>query len=302
MSFSYRISPTSVHRIIIETCEALRVVLLATEMPQPTDEMWGKISKDFKLLWQFPNCIGAIDGKHINIQAPQNSGSLFYNYKNYFSIVLLAIADAKYKFVAVDVGGYGKSSDGGIFSHSTLGRSLENSTMNIPGPKPLPSLSTGEAATEPLPHVLVGDEAFPLKKYLMRPYPATTSRSNESERIYNYRLSRARRVVENTFGMVVQRFRVLYGKLQMNPDNAAKVVFATCLLHNFLIGERLPEEITDDSASCNQPSLCNLDRIGTRGAFESLAIRDKFKEYFQGDGQVSWQLDVVRRGAILNPE
>jgi hypothetical protein len=100
-------------------------------------------------------------GKHIEIQAPQNSGSLLFNYKKTFSVVLLALVDANYKFTIIDDGRYGKSSDGGLFARSILGKSLEANTLNIPNSKPPPN------SEEPLPFVVVGDEAFPIKKYLL---------------------------------------------------------------------------------------------------------------------------------------
>lgn len=93
-----------------------------------------------------------------------NGGSDFWNYKGENSIVPLALVDPKYKFLVVDVGSYGKNSDGGIFNKSALGESLEQGKLRMPADKSLsPDL-------EPLPHVIVADEAFPLKSYLMRPY------------------------------------------------------------------------------------------------------------------------------------
>ena len=85
-------------------------------------------------IWSFLNYLAAIDGKHITIQYQQRSGAFYLNYKKTFSVVLLALVDAHYNFIAVDVGSYGKNSDGGIFSHSNIGKSLENSTFNIPPP------------------------------------------------------------------------------------------------------------------------------------------------------------------------
>jgi hypothetical protein len=113
---------------------------------------------DFWVLWNFPNYIGAIDGKHMKIQAPPNSGSKFFNYKHSFSVVQLALVDAHYKFTVVDIGSYGRNSDGGVFAHSKLGKYLETH-LGIPEDKQLP----GTLCLTP--HVIMGDEAFPLKTF-----------------------------------------------------------------------------------------------------------------------------------------
>jgi hypothetical protein len=80
-SFSYRIAPSTVHYINISTCEPIWNKLSPTELPQPTEEEWKKEAKEFYSLWQCPNCNGATDGKRIEIQAPHNGSSLFFNYK-----------------------------------------------------------------------------------------------------------------------------------------------------------------------------------------------------------------------------
>ena len=77
-------------------------------MPSPTDEIFTEISKDFNIRWNFPNCIESIDAKHIRLHCPPNSGSQYFNYKQYHSIVLQAVVDANLKFVTVDVGAFGK--------------------------------------------------------------------------------------------------------------------------------------------------------------------------------------------------
>jgi hypothetical protein len=106
--------------------------------------------------------------------------------------VLLALVDANYKFTYVDIGTNGRISDGGVYAKSGLAASLQTNSLNIPAARPL-SLNH-----QPVPHVIVADEAFPLKEYLIKPYSGklTTSRQR---RIFNYRLSRARRIVENAF-------------------------------------------------------------------------------------------------------
>lgn len=127
---------------------------------------------------------------------------MFYNYKHYHSIVLMAVCDANYRFTLVDIGSCGRKSDGGILRDSKMGKMLETGQFNIPEPQPL--YQGGPV----LPYVIVGDEAFPLKKYLLRPYPFIQDNFSTDKRIYNYRLSRARRTIENTFGIMASQWRI----------------------------------------------------------------------------------------------
>jgi hypothetical protein len=67
-------------------------------MPSPKEELFQEITKDFNIRWNFPNCVASIDGKHIRIKYPPNSGNQYFNYKQYHSIVLQAVVDANLKF------------------------------------------------------------------------------------------------------------------------------------------------------------------------------------------------------------
>ena len=147
--------------------------------------------------WNFHNACGAIDGKHVPIRCPRESGSFYFNYKGFYSIILLALVDAKYKFLYVDVGANGSCSDGGVFKDTDLYKKLDRGTAGLPPRSPLPDDDT------PLPHSLIGDDAFGLRSWLLKPYPHRCM--TNKERIFNYRLSRARRVVENAFGILVHR-------------------------------------------------------------------------------------------------
>ena len=143
-------------------------------MPVLTTEMLLATSNEFYLVWNFPNCVGSTDGKHIRLKCPSNSGSMYYNYKNYYSIVLQGLADARYIFIAIDVGAYGKQSDGGIFRHSSLYQLLSSNNFNMPNARKLPL-----SDVELLFHI---------------PEDSLLSLGN-----FNYRLSRCRRVVERAY-------------------------------------------------------------------------------------------------------
>lgn len=100
-------------------------------MPVPDEEKWKEIAKGFESEWNFPNCVGALDGKHIRIQKPSNARSEYFNYKKFHSIVLQAVADAKSNFILIDVGDYGRCSDGGVLQHSTFGKLLSENRLNL---------------------------------------------------------------------------------------------------------------------------------------------------------------------------
>ena len=199
LGYSYRIHKSTLSHIILDTCNAIWNVLQPEVMPVPTTEDWKRMAEEYEKFWQFPNCCSSIDGKHVLMQAPSNAGSMYFNYKRSHSIVLVAVVDAFYNFVMIDVGAHGKDSDGRVFANSTFGTQLKHGTLNFPPP-------TALSGNIKVPHVFVGDEAFPLLKNLMRPYPGP--RLAPSERIFNYRLSRARRIVENAFGIMAAKFRV----------------------------------------------------------------------------------------------
>ena len=164
---------------------------------------WKEFERDFNDKRNIPGCYGAIDGKHIAIRAPANWGSTFYNYKKSNSIVLVAVVGPNYEFIYIGVGSNGSLSDGGVFRNCSLFEALENGLLPNNG-------------------VIVGDDAFPLKTYLMKPYPGANLAYDE--KIYNYRLSRARRISENGFGILVSRFRVFQKPIACNVTTVDKIV------------------------------------------------------------------------------
>ncbi|KAL4136355.1 hypothetical protein QTP88_007903 [Uroleucon formosanum] len=166
---------------------ALKVSL---RVPQ-TSKDCKEVANGFKDRWQMINCGGCIDGKHIRICQPARSGALYYNYKNFYSIVLMAIVNHNYELIYVDVGKQGRISDGGVIQATTFYRRLQNETLNLPKPMD---------CEEDLNVVFIGDAAFSIEEHVLKPFPQKSL--NYERRIYNYRLSRARNVVENAFGLI----------------------------------------------------------------------------------------------------
>ena len=106
-------------------------------MPR-TKEEWKSVADKAFDCWQFSNAVEAMDGKHISLFHPKGSGSEQYNYKGFFSLVMLALVDQGYKFTFIDVGCQGRISDGGVYNNSSLSNAIENNLLDLPTPHPLP--------------------------------------------------------------------------------------------------------------------------------------------------------------------
>lgn len=184
LGFSFRMGVSTISKIVKETVKAIWTILQPIHMKIPTEQDFKKIAKDYYNIWNFSNCVGAMDGKHIRIICPSHSGTMFYNYKKYFSIVLQGLVDANYKFINIDVGGYGKQSDGGTFRSSALFLHLSDGRLHIPNASPLPNSEIT------VPYVVIGD-AYPLLPNLLKSY--VRQHLDADKECYNSRLSRARR-------------------------------------------------------------------------------------------------------------
>ncbi|XP_049946934.1 uncharacterized protein LOC126445894 [Schistocerca serialis cubense] len=202
---------------------------------------------------------------------------MYYNYKKYFSLALVAVADANCRLIAVNIGGYGKQSGGGTFRASKLYNNILNGTENWPPPKELPGTSVKALL------VLVGDEAFPLLEKLMRPYPGLSL--TEEERLFNRRLSRARTVVERTFGIMASKWRLLRKEIETSVEHADIIIQCICVLHNIIIDEDGPDisfqlSIDQDITEHNALAACfQNDRANSSASRRARNVREAFKNY-----------------------
>lgn len=272
-------SDVTVGKIVKETSKAILHALQTTHMTFPTtQEEVESIKRRFWEKWRFPNCVGCIDGKHVRIRNPRHSGSMFRNYKQYFSIVLQGVAGPDYKFIAVDVGAYGKESDGGIFSNSNLSERLDKGALGTKCIAALPGTNIK------VPHVILGDEAYPLKTYLMRPFPGENL--DPTQRVFNKRLSKARQVIECTFGIMSSKWRLLQKGIEVEPDFVDLIVQCICLLHNIVIDKEGEQQLLSNvqqdkyDENTNDKNVRFASRGENRGTKSAYAVREKFMTFF----------------------
>nr|CAI5837492.1 unnamed protein product [Callosobruchus analis] len=291
LKYTTIISPQALGVIIPETCDAIYKVLLKDYFKFPqSEEEWKNIAKRFEERWNFPHCLGAIDGKHIDIIPPSGSGSYFYNYKGRHSMVLLAVVDARYQFIMCDFGVNGRISDGGVLQNTTFYEKLQNKQLHIPSA-----------------YVFVADDAFALRIDTMKPFRQADLNSKE-RKIYNYRVSRARRIVENAFGILASRFRIYKTQINIEPKSIEAVVMASCALHNFLMSlssnsytsvECFDHENIEDGTimpglSAHDSSMEPLYRRNSgNNSTSAKNVREQFVHYFNNEGTVPWQDNFI---------
>lgn len=312
LSFGFRLGRSTVSKIIHETCSALWEALSPTVLALPNSvDDWMKISLGFENMWNLPHCLGALDGKHVIIDCPAKSGSKFFNYKGTFSVILMGLCDSNYRFTMVDIGNYGSQSDGGVFSRSHFGIKLKNKNLNLPQQSRMPNSEIS------LPYFFIGDEAFPLMENLMRPYPGRYL--NFQKKIYNYRLSRARRIIENSFGIMAARWRIFRRPIKGSPENIDNIIKACIVLHNFLLSDEVGQPVhrrkynppafadTEDSDGnivegewrnevIGEEVVQDIDTPGpNRPKKRAGDVRDLLAKYLTTDGKVPWQNAYVLR-------
>lgn len=227
--------------IVCEVSKAIVEVLWVSEvttyMPKSETDFFQKIS-EMEQTWQFPCCWGAIDGCHIPIKCPPGgleSCKEYHNFKNFYSIVLMAMVDSKYRFTWGSCGFPGNSHDSVIFQSTDLWEQIQGGGY-------IPNIVRNLNGVE-VPPLILADSAFQLKPWLMKPY--TNAKLNPKQRYFNYRLSRARMVTEGAYGQLKGRWRLLMRKCDSFPDEVKTVTLACMVLHNICIsrGDVMPRTL-----------------------------------------------------------
>lgn len=132
LAYQFCVGYSTTACIVPEVCQAIYTCLKAKYMTMPsTESEWKAVEKKYNDVWQFPRCIGAVNGKHIEIISPPKSGSLYYNRKGFYSVVMFALVDADLQFMCVDVGSNGRISDEGPWNECNMKTTLELNTIGV---------------------------------------------------------------------------------------------------------------------------------------------------------------------------
>lgn len=303
-------------------------------MPSSSEE-WVTIANGFQERWQFPHVLGAMDKKHVVLQAPFNSGTEYYNYKHFLSIVmfltvsaqstgnidiippsesgsyyynykgrhsmvLLAIVDAKYRFIMCDFGKNGRVSDGGVLQNTVFYKKLEKNLLKIPVEEKINN------SLKVLPYVFVTDDAFTLRCDMMKPF-RQAGLNSQDRKIFNYRLSRAKRIVENAFGILAARFRIFHTQINIEPNNIESVVMASCAMHKFLIAHSRnhysPSECFDQENAENGtilPGLHAADHMIPLNRIWDMGILHSMQRIFGNSLWITLVMKAVFLGKIIS--
>ena len=235
----FGVARSSICEIIHETCDVIVSTLLRTYITFPSGQQLDSVIETFATKWGVPQCVGTIDGCHVPIAAPLNNHSDYYNRKGFYSMILQGVVDANYRFLDICVGWAGSVHDARVFVHSPLytqiteGRLLPNKTVTI-------------NKTE-VPLFLIGNSAYPLQTWLMKPFPHNSNLTQEQKN-YNYRMCRARIVVENAYGRLKARWRRLLKRKDMHTNHIPHIIAAACIIHNMceVHGERFNDAWLQD--------------------------------------------------------
>ncbi|XP_055377139.1 putative nuclease HARBI1 [Condylostylus longicornis] len=194
----------------------------------PNHEQHNVIINNFNRNKKFPNIAGAVDGTHIKIVPPTLEQKSYYNRKGFYSILMQAICDSNFRFLDVFIGWPGRAHDASVWHKSPIGKALKEGTQTLPNNSHL-----------------VGDCAYPLHTYLMTPFK-DYGKLTEKQRKFNYYLSSQRVHIEQSFGILKQKFKILDFINCRDLCQVKYIVMACVTLHNFIIdnsNERLDEII-----------------------------------------------------------
>lgn len=263
----YKIGRSTVSKILYSVLNTLWEGLSPIYMSKPTTDTFKRISEDFYSKYRFPNCLGCIDERYFRISNVKKTGSLIAKGRKTF-LVLQAIVDADYNFVAVEVNSKNETN---TFRHSNISKLLDANDFNVPPNQKLPNTNVK------VPFVLIGGNTC-LKTYLIRPY---TVKLDRERKIFNERLEKARVPIHGAFNVLTNKWKCLQKNLEVSLDNAELMFKVACMLHNVIrkIDGDKDKDFVEFEDNYPMPKKKGMRRYNS-STKRAVIIRDYFKTYF----------------------
>ena len=225
------------------------------KFPVTRDEV-QRVINDFQEMSGFPQIAGLIDGTHITILAPSDNKEDYFNRKHQYSVNLMGILDSKQMFLHASVGYPGSIHDSRVLQLSNIYNEIEN----------------GDLLSDPITQIsglnirpqIIGDSAFPDRSWILKPYPDNNRTPTETG--FNKKLCGTRVIVEQGFGLLKSRWRILFKKNEQQLSNVARTVTAAVVMHNFCLqnGDQFEEEINidydDNQENAVENNICDEAR------------------------------------------
>lgn len=212
--------------------------------------------------------VGAIDGTHVEIKAPLLNPADYFNRKQKYSIVTQAVTDSRMLFMDVSTGWPGSIHDARVLRLSGVFREIENGTILT-----RPATVINRTNVRP---IILGDPAYPLRPWLLTPFPAGALTAAQQR--FNYRLSKARVIIERAFGKLKSRWRCLLKQLEESTNRVPQTIITCCILHNICI--RMDDQLDEDDDSDNDDDSDDDGGVGyLRAENAARRIRQTIADY-----------------------
>nr|CAI5852533.1 unnamed protein product [Callosobruchus analis] len=282
---TFGIHKSTVHNIVHEFVNAVNKVLLHRFIKMPTEAEAIEVASYFQQTTVLPNIIGAIDGTHIPIKPPRQGHRDFINRKGWASVILQGVVDAKYRFMDICVKNPGATHDASVLTGSDLFRNV-HTTM----PK-----SSVQVGGRQVSYVLLGDAAYPLLPWLMKPYPSRHITPPQDS--FNVYTSAGRVVVENAFGRLKARWRRLLKQCDVDHKFVPKLVAACCTLHNIIEthkgGFNMNWMQDVENAEIIFPQPHSTRATSSRDSFEAHNLREHLCNYLANNAPLRASRQII---------
>ncbi|XP_037553127.1 protein ANTAGONIST OF LIKE HETEROCHROMATIN PROTEIN 1 [Nematolebias whitei] len=253
----FGVSITTVCRCVQEFCAAAETLLVPEQIRFPDEEKFREMALYIENRWGLPHCVGAIDGSHIPIIAPQHYHTDYFNRKGWHSIILQAVVDGRGQFWNVFAGLPGSLHDARVLRLSTL---WELATRGNLFPAHFRTIGTATTC-----YYVLGDSAYPLQDWLLKPF-SDTGRLTAEQQIYNQKFCSTRVVVENAFGRLKGRWRCLLKRNDCDVELVKSMVLTCCALHNLCESHGETYETVldepDAEAAAQPPRMAVTQEVG----------------------------------------